>query len=673
MNLNPNEFQRRDQSLVGRTDEREWVWRWLQAPRPATMWLVVTGPAGLGKSTFLQWLASIRRPDLRVVWLDARITGKTPVDVLRALGPLTTRLLNGRRALGHEKLIVAIDNFEAWADIGDWMEERFRHVVPVHQILIVAAARTNPLAHWERDPFLSAHFREFRLEAFDVHETAAFLSARGLTPERVEDAYQITHGNPLMLAVLADIWPSWEKSVPAERSQWLLEPFIERVFREIPNDAIYECVDALSLVLDVPLSTLEAILGRAIPAAEVQQLKRLSFVRETADRLVSLHDAVHDFFRQDFFWREPDTYRRMQNRAAAILLEEWYRSPPARQVRIAESLLGIVRDRLQHASSYADLAAPRHDVILTGYRPEDLQDLPALLTNWGRQSLPLEPAASVALLTRLGALFPEMIRVVRNTEGRALALHASVWLYRETLELLAEFSPGFVRQLLQSPLGITACEREKADTLLSVAVGLSPLDGLSRRDLIGLIIRHTLSLHFGRRALVLAQNPALKTLLASLGFEPYPFPVTHADASEVLYALDWRGERVIHWVQQMVGLDRAGFSWTQLTDDDVISALRALPDRRRLTYSRFCLLYGLTAVEAEAWLRQGIQALKNHSRSTTPGALLEYAYLRSPRDSRTVEETFHISRATYYRRLQQATGQLAAWLRMHPPSSSQPT
>ncbi|MCY0865326.1 MAG: ATP-binding protein, partial [Sulfobacillus sp.] len=81
MNRNPNEFQRRDQSLVGRTHEREWVWRWLSDPRPETMWIVVTGPAGLGKSTFLQWLASIRRPDLRVVWLDARITGKTPVDV----------------------------------------------------------------------------------------------------------------------------------------------------------------------------------------------------------------------------------------------------------------------------------------------------------------------------------------------------------------------------------------------------------------------------------------------------------------------------------------------------------------------------------------------------------------------------------------------------------------
>jgi len=661
-----NDFDRRDQFLVGRRAERDWVWRWLATSHPVTRWVMVTGPAGLGKSTFLQWLAAIRQPELSVTWLDARVTGKTPRDVLRALGSATTRRLNGEWALGTEKLMVVIDNFEAWAELGDWMEDRFRTVVPSHQVLIVVAARRNLLAHWERDPVLSTRFEEFPLTPFNVAETTEFLLARGFSPRHVEDAYQASHGNPLLLAVLADLWPRWEQTSHAERTQWLVEPFVERAFREIPNDEIYECVDTLSLVLAVPLATLEAILGHALSPTQVTQLKQLSFVKETADRMISLHDAARDFFHQDFQWREPATFRRMQNRAAAALLEEWYRAPPERQVGIAENLLGIVRDRLD-TSRYADLAAPAREVTITGYRPEDGETLRELITHWGRQSLPLEPDASVELVTRIGTAYPEMVRVIRHTAGHPLAFHATVWLYRETLDLLKEFSPTVVEQLRGSSLGITACERTQADTLLSVAVGLSDTPALSRQELVGLIIRHTLSLHFGLRALVLAQNPGLQKLLAGLGFEPHPFPVVAQDDSEVLYALDWRGDRVIRWVQHMLEFDRLRLPWTQLTDDDLVSALRVLHDVSRLAYSRFCLLSGLTAEEAAAWLTRGIQALENQSVTALEGALLAHAYIRNERDSRPIEDTFHISRATYYRRLRQATGKLAAWLRSHDP------
>ncbi|WP_165825920.1 BTAD domain-containing putative transcriptional regulator [Actinomycetospora cinnamomea] len=319
-------------TLVGRDDELAAVRALLEAPDAGAV-LVVTGEAGIGKSTLLR--AARREASARGTAVGG---GTCDVDAppwsgwaesLDELGidPVAPGDLTAGRALRrrladraeHTPVLVTLDDVHH-ADSASLaaLKALARLGLPAGVVLVVAAREPDTHAHpaWSATHAQLAVLegvQDLRLRELD-HDAVAELVARhlpGLAPHgvaRVTEALcERTHGHALHVAAVLESLeglddPDGEKAcrelatVFPARLRPLLDHHLARL-----EPAAREALDALAVLSPIPLADLAAVLGTG-PLVVATSLRRSidrGLLRATADGYAFRHALTRDAVRAD--------------------------------------------------------------------------------------------------------------------------------------------------------------------------------------------------------------------------------------------------------------------------------------------------------------------------------------------------------------------------------------
>lgn len=402
----------RRRGFVGRRAELELFRRGLAAPGRDWAVLFLHGPGGVGKSTLLDAFAETAAEDgVEATRIDMRAVDPSPAAFEAALG-------------GAEPRLLLIDTYEAAGPLDPWLRESLLPRLPA-AALVVIAGRRRPDPAWMTDPGWREVTRVVSLRNLEREDALALLEAAGVGGEAGERALRLTHGHPLALSVLVDLWRQGRLGgeLPADLGEApdILPPLLERFLTGVPTERHREALQVCAHTQFTTEPLLRAALGGADAAELFGWLRGLSFVDE-GPRGLFPHDLARDVLEADLRWRDPDRHADLHGRVRAHLRDRLLQSEGAAQHRAAADIVFLHRanpvvrplwDWDSFGSAYADRP-----------RPGDREAVLAMVERH-------EGGESAALAERWLALQPQGFTVMRAGErepigfAAVIALHAA--------------------------------------------------------------------------------------------------------------------------------------------------------------------------------------------------------------------------------------------------------
>ena len=307
----------RRRKFVGRIAERDLFRSALAADEPPFNVLYVFGSGGVGKTTLLREFAGIcKEAGVPVSYLDARNLEPSPDSftgaVWSALG-LAERD-SPFEALGSGLRVVLVDTYETLAPLGAWMSEVFLPRLPGN-LLLVLAGRNAPDPSWRIDPGWQRLVRPLHLKNLSREESQTYLLRREVPPDQHKDILDFTHGHPLALSLVADVFVqrSGVRFRPAETPD-VIKTLLEQFVQQVPGPAHRTALESCALVR----YTTEPLLSHMVTMPEVHELfewlRTLTFV-ESGPLGLFPHDVAREALVADLRWRNPDWYAELHHRA----------------------------------------------------------------------------------------------------------------------------------------------------------------------------------------------------------------------------------------------------------------------------------------------------------------------------------------------------------------------
>ena len=309
----------RHRRFVGRTAEIDIFRSALAADELPFNVLYVFGPGGVGKTTLLrEFVNACKVAGVPASYVDARNLEPSP-DAF--VGSLSSALGLASKERPFEALadrpgrrVVLIDTYETLAPLGGWMSETFLPQLP-ENLLIVLASRNPPEPGWRVDPGWQRFVRPLRLENLSREESQAYLDRRNVPPDQHGDILDFTHGHPLALSLVADVFVqrAGVRFRPAETPD-VIKTLLEQFVQQVPGPAHRTALESCALVR----YTTEALLAHMVTIPEVHELfewlRGLAFIESGALGLFP-HDVAREALITDLRWRNPDWYAELHHRA----------------------------------------------------------------------------------------------------------------------------------------------------------------------------------------------------------------------------------------------------------------------------------------------------------------------------------------------------------------------
>lgn len=663
-----DEVQAARRSLfVGRGTELAVVDGWLGAERPRPLWLLgVSGMGGVGKTALLRQvldLAAMR--GCATADVDVRLAGRAHATLSALADEALAR--SGNRT--DRSLVFALDNYEEIGPLDDWVREKLIGRLPADDVLVIVCGRQPLAGGWIEDPAWSARVRHLRLEPFTPAEAHEYLDRLGIPRDHArDDLLRRAGGLPLALSVGAEalrrgaaLHPSGDVDV---------RPVISaRLLRESADEDLNPLLDALAVLLEADQSLLQEVAGQPVPASAYRRLADLSFVRKSAGGL-TLHAVARDCLHADLCDRAPPRARQLRRRALEALVRRAAEPGAAERRRAVQCLLFLCEDAALRSTLFSGWDAPT-----TGRaQPEDGSALHEMLAWYSTTMMGMRDTSDVsALLDTILHRIPESITVWRDAGGQPVAFVAVVPLHRNTIPLLEPHAAALPYLARCAPAERAALLRRapaQADTYYWVM-------GAGRRDSAlestGYVFRETLAmLAAGARLIANNNNPELEALGVKLGFRERPGPRCRMGGAAVpfgVFELDTRGNAFPRWAARLIDvLDAPAPAAAAFPaaagrapgNDDLKLALRNLRRPRALAQAEL------------AWLAPLLRSALTENPPPPPltaeqQELLRRAYLQSRTPASELAERLHVSRATYFRRAQEAVQALGEALRSLPP------
>jgi hypothetical protein len=198
----------RQRKFVGRIVERDLFRSALASDEPPFNVFYVFGSGGVGKTTLLREFASIcKEAGVPVSYLDARNLEPSPDSFMGAVWTALglTEQDSPFEALGPELRVVLVDTYETLAPLSAWMSEVFLPQLPTN-LLLVLASRNAPDSSWRIDPGWQRLVRPLHLQNLSREESQTYLLRREVPPDQHKDIMDFTHGHPLALSLVADVF-----------------------------------------------------------------------------------------------------------------------------------------------------------------------------------------------------------------------------------------------------------------------------------------------------------------------------------------------------------------------------------------------------------------------------------------------------------------------------------
>ena len=644
--------------FVGRSRECNALNAWLATPNAPTRVIALTGMGGIGKSTLLIRLLQLAQEHGSVsAWVDARTCYRTPKGFEEALPGSYTEWAASDSP--RKKLVLGIDNFEELQVLEGWLREIFMGSMPDENVLLIVASRTDLMQAWYTDSVWQPYIDVWPLTGFSEAEVDDFLKRRSVADTtRIKTLIGSAANHPLALALAIDAMARYHKDDFATIKNLVAETLSGRLIREIANEDLQPLIDILILVAESNQDLFQRVLQRRVPVRHYHDLMQLSFVRRTGMG-VGLHDLAQTALLQDFKSRNPGEFALLRERIARVLLSDLSAARPAQRGPIVQQLLWICRDIFSPPRTYADLVGASPDLLPTGFEPKDAPLLKQFVSDWGRQSFPLPKNLSLQLLDDVIANFPGTIRVARDSFGEPQAMFCSLPLYNQTLALLEWYHPLLVKNLLDLELGITQCSVHDATATYMVLVGTNTQQSrYTAQELIGAMVRDQFTISAGLSSLLLVTNPDLKDFARSLGFVGRVFSVTDdSPADEELFILDMRHGNFATWMSHIIGISPVS---RDINPTDLQEILSNLHNPNILSQSSLATLLGMDGLTLSQHIYKELTAESATSPLTDRDCkVLRTTYLPHRSSSTQCAAALHISRATYYRYLNDALTHLS--------------
>ena len=374
----------RHQQFVGRAGERDYFRSTLLADELPFQVLYVFGPGGVGKTTLLREFAYLcdeaRTP---AIYLDARSVDPSPeafIDALRLalnLAPQdsTIQFLASRPA----RCVILIDTYETLVPLDGWLRETFLPQLP-DNTLVVLAGRRAPSADWRADPAWQTLIRALPLRNLSPDESRAFLARRAVPADQHHAVLDFTHGHPLALSLVADVFAQrgdagtpFRVHFQPEDAPDVVKTLLEQFVQKVPGPAHRATLEACAMVR---LMT-EAILAEMLAIPDVHELfewlRGLSFIESDRQGLFP-HDLAREALIADVRWRNPDWYAELHRRARNYFTARMQASRSQEQQRVLFDLVFLHRDNLavrpyvewkESGSVFSDAVRPGEESAVT--------------------------------------------------------------------------------------------------------------------------------------------------------------------------------------------------------------------------------------------------------------------------------------------------------------------
>lgn len=309
----------RQRSFVGRTAELALFREALLAPELPFALLAVYGPEGIGKTTLLRELARLcDECGVPSVRLDSRTIDATPESFIAALAaaldlPVGASPLEALAARTPRQVLL-LDTYEALAPLDVWLRDVFFPQMPEGTLIVLAS--NAPLApEWRADPGWQPLLRALPLRNLSPAESATYLTARGVPASEHHDVLAFTHGHPLALSLVADLFGQRpEARFTPEDAPDVIKVLLERFVQQVPGPAHRAALEACALLR----LTTESLLAEMLQVPDAHELfswlRGLSLTEAGREGLFP-HSLVREALAADLRWRNPDWYAELHRRA----------------------------------------------------------------------------------------------------------------------------------------------------------------------------------------------------------------------------------------------------------------------------------------------------------------------------------------------------------------------
>ncbi|MGA7732242.1 MAG: ATP-binding protein [Chloroflexia bacterium] len=338
----------RRKRFVGRENERELFRNALASEELPFFVLHIYGPGGVGKSTLLKEFSGMcDELGVSCTYMDARNIEASPEAFVAALQMAlnVTPPMMPLEALDADERrhVIIIDTYELLAPLDTWLREVFLPQLPA-DTLIVRADRRPPQPAWYTDPGWQDIVRVLPLRNLNPSESRTYLEKRHIPAEQYDEVLGFTHGHPLALSLVADLFAQrGDVRFQPESTPDVVKALLEQLVQKVPGPAHRAALEVCALVR----VTNEASLASALKMPDVHDLfdwlRNLSFIESTSLGLFP-HDLAREALVADLRWRNRDWYTELHNRLRAYYGAALEKTSGLEQQRVLFDYIFLHRD-----------------------------------------------------------------------------------------------------------------------------------------------------------------------------------------------------------------------------------------------------------------------------------------------------------------------------------------
>jgi hypothetical protein len=311
----------RSASFIGREKELALFDKLDEKTNDPVFLLYYYGTAGQGKTVLLKRLRDLcdQRNYLNIN-LNGRDFTPQPAVFLEAMQNQLPDCGNEdffeSLAALQKRVVLFLDSYERFSPIDDWLRQDFLPKLP-DNVCTVIASRRPPSPAFLSDPGWQMLMRTMQLRNFHPDESKAFLRRRNIPADKVPAILDFTHGHPLALSVVADIYEQQpDQNFRPEESPDILRTLLDRFIQEVPSANHRRTLEICAL----SHLTTESLLAKVLDVQQADHffdwLRGLSFI-DSGKYGLSPHDLVREAIVADLRWRHPDRFIELHEKIGA--------------------------------------------------------------------------------------------------------------------------------------------------------------------------------------------------------------------------------------------------------------------------------------------------------------------------------------------------------------------